>query len=165
MAWLLIIMIAVYAPRSTPRETEVEMRARFAEIARDVAVTIDRDDPIQGLSKDETGALMLSLSFHESGWRVDVDRGETSGGHRDFCLMQIRDAARDVREDRLACLREGLKLMKASWRLCKDSPERDRLAAYASGRCSAGLLESEAIVDPWRRWLAAHPPPRRVAAR
>lgn len=165
MVWLLAIMLSVYAPRSTPRETEVEMRARFGEIARDVAVTVDRDDPIPGLSKDATGALMLSISFHESAWRRDIDLGETTGPSGDACIMQLLGAPKEARTDRLVCLREGLKKMKQSWRACTDSPERDRLAGYASGRCLAGLKESEAMVDQWRRWLRAWPAPRRVAAR
>jgi hypothetical protein len=159
-AWLLALMVSVYPPRSTPRETEPEMRARFASIAYDDALVVERDGPVPTLTVPETEALILAVSWHEAGWRVDVDRGETKGGGRDGCLMQLRDAPPDALTDRTVCFREGLKKLKASWKLCAESPEPWRLAAYASGGCVFGRKESAAILAPWRGWLAAHPPPR-----
>lgn len=158
-AWLLVIMVSVFSPRATVRESADAMRTRFGEIARDAALVVDRDDPIVGLTKAETSALILAVSWHESGWRVDVDRGETRGGGRDVCLMQLRGVTADAVHDRTVCFREGLKRLKGSWKLCADGPPAWRLSAYASGRCSAGHVESAAMLELWRRWLSAHPWP------
>jgi len=165
-AWLLVIMIAWYTPRTTPLESAEAMRDRFERIAQDVATTVERDDPIAGLTREQTAALMLSVSLHESSWRVDVDYGHKRSELGAVCIMQLLGRVpREAATDRLVCLREGLKRLKQSWAVCSRGPETRRLAAYATGNCSEGLKESEAMIVQWRRWLAAHPPPRRVAAR
>jgi hypothetical protein len=142
-AWLLALLLAAVPPGLVPaRETEEAARERYASIAEDLAaVTTSRTE----------ASLLIAVAVHESGLRLDVDQGLTRGGGRDVCLLQLRSPPAAALTDRQACLRAGLRLVRASLAACRAAPERDRLAQYASGSCSAGLRESRAIMDSWRR--------------
>lgn len=78
-------------------ETPEQTQQRYEEIANDlVSVVYDpKNKPIfKGPDgRAHTAAVMLSIIFHESGFRRDVDKGEISGRGdygSSWCLMQIR---------------------------------------------------------------------------
>src|SRR5262245_66320038 len=99
--WLLGVMVATAPPGRSrfpteARETPEDGRARYAAIAHAVAeVALDPDErPLFSgdRARERTAALLLSISWHESGWRRDVDLGIGSharGGGRYHCVMQV----------------------------------------------------------------------------
>lgn len=158
-AWLLTIMLAVAPPGRTPwRESEEAGRARYMEIAADIETVVAAEPPMfsGAHGRELTGLLVLAIAVHESGLRLDVDTGATRGGGKDVCLMQLRGFRPTDRRD---CLREGLRLARKSFAACAGKPLRERLAAYASGSCTSGLVESRSMIDAWGRWSARWPAP------
>jgi hypothetical protein len=148
---LFALLLAIVPPRGGIERYHADA-VRYASIADDLAAEVHESGPINGLSEWETALLLVSIAVHESGLRADVDEGRVRGGGRDGCLLQIRGFHGS---DRRACLKRGLELARASWWACP----RERLAAYASGSCSAGLPESRAMVDAWQRWRVRYPGP------
>jgi len=163
--WLLAFMVAMVPPGHFPeRETRDAALERYDSIADDVLAEVHASPIFTGPDGEAMSAsLVIALAVHESGLRLDVDQGITRGEGRDSCLMQIRDASLEVVNDRRACFRDGIRIIKRSMRQCQKSARRDQLAAYASGSCDRGVNRSHEIVDMWRRAYAAHPPPKRPA--
>ncbi|HEV8462117.1 MAG TPA: hypothetical protein VGQ38_15565 [Gaiellaceae bacterium] len=122
---------------------------RYAAIADDLAEVTH--DP-------RTAALLVALAVHESGFRLDVDNATTLGDAGRSCgLWQLGsvDCQTTSRADQA---RIALARVRRSFRACSANDERFRLAIYASGSCDRGRRESAAVIDSWRRILAAHPP-------
>lgn len=145
------------------RETAIETLERFESIANDVTnVVMDPNEPSVFTGDDarmKTGALILGIAFHESGFRKSVDFGTERGDNgRSWCMMQINigkrlvtnpnDApnkwensylptaegwmGRDLVEDREKCFRAALHIIKNTWG-CGSL--YDHLSVYASGSC------------------------------
>src|SRR5262249_52953536 len=101
IAWAVALMIS-WAPPGKSKikdaiETAEDGRARYAEIAKAAAgVAYDPNTkPLFGGARGRasTLALMLSVAYHESGYRKDVDLGLgklARGSGTDSCLLQIR---------------------------------------------------------------------------
>ena len=64
----------------------------------------------------------------------------------------------DLVQDRKACFRAGLHLMRTSFSMCKSLPLEDRLAAYASGSCDKGRQSSRWRVGKALRWVSSTKP-------
>jgi hypothetical protein len=148
------------------RETADEGRARYEQIAEaawDVASERPLFDGPRGVERSV--ALLLVVSNGESGFRRDVDLGQgplARGSGKDSCLMQVRTTTAHHRElvaDRRACFREGALRLKRSMNACRRNPPEYRLAAYGSGRCTAGLVMSRV------RWRKSVEWAKRLAAR
>ena len=80
--WLGEMMLEWSPPRLHPREDEMKLRARYRDIAANVArVALDPSEPPMYRDADEkvararTALLILDLAFQESGFREDVDNG------------------------------------------------------------------------------------------
>jgi hypothetical protein len=134
-------------------ETPGEGRARYEEIAR-AAVSVAYDPATPPLfggprGRAATVALLLSIAYHESGYRRDVDLGIgklARGSGKDSCLVQIRVGSGrtpqgwshdDLVSDRDKCFRAGLALIRKSFGACRKQEQLDRLSAYTRGRCSS----------------------------
>jgi hypothetical protein len=182
--WLLALMTTFSPPERASREhafpgwaetpeQRVERYRGIASAVRDV-VYDPSERPVFGGPKGraKTGALLLAIAWHESGYARDVDlgpcwRGRQNDGQRcDFgrahCLMQIhaRDGATEegwtpdeLKADRSKCFRAGLHLVQKSFAACKSNKMQHRLAAFASGRCSAGQSGSERLLSLGERFF------------
>lgn len=164
--WIFALLVAVAPPGRVPdRETEAAALVRYQEIAEAVAETVEAEDPLFGgpLGRHRTGALLVSVAFFESGLRLDVDQGATLGDHGRACgLWQIQAPPQPCAEfvrDRRTQASHALALMRRSFAACRSAPVARRLAAFASGRCSAGHAESEARILYAQRIFARRPPP------
>ncbi|WP_437781524.1 hypothetical protein [Sorangium sp. So ce1097] len=155
IAWAVGIMMT-WAPPGMSRikdaiETPEAGRARYHEIAS-AAAKVAYDPELKPLfggprGRAETMALILSIAYHESGYRRDVDLGLgklARGEGVDSCLLQVRVGAGKTREgwshedlvgDREKCFRAGLSLIRKSFGACRKQDARDRLSAYTRGRC------------------------------
>jgi hypothetical protein len=177
VAWMVGIMMSTAPPgRAFPAEfveTKEDGAQRYAAIARSIAqVALDpNEEPVFGgeLGRVRTAALLLSISYFESGWRNDVDLG--LGGRargdagRSWCLMQVmvgngRTAegwtGLDLVASRERCMRAGLHLVRRSTQACRGRPVDQWLNAYASGRCEAGVPESRARMSKAKRWFSTY---------
>jgi len=155
IAWGLAFMLS-WAPPGRSKikdaiETEEQGKQRYAEIVR-AAAHVAYDPQITPLFKGPRGrattmALLLSVAWHESGFRRDVDLGVGSlarGSGTDSCLLQIRVgsgrtqegwAHKDLVTDREKCFRAGLALMRRSFGSCHRLDQRDWLGVYTRGSC------------------------------
>lgn len=168
------------------QETVEQRRERYEGIAAAVReVAYDPDErPVFGGAKGRarTAALLLAIAWHESGFARDVDlgpcwRGRANDSPRcDFgratCLLQIHTRDGKTREgwtpaellaDRTKCIRAGLHLVQSSFSACRANPPRHRLAAFASGRCTAGQSGSERLLSLGERFATRLPIPGKDA--
>jgi hypothetical protein len=155
IAWALGFMLSWSPPgRSKIKEaveTPEEGKARYAEIAL-AAERVAFDPNVTPLFKGPHGrastmALLLSVAWHESGFRKDVDLGVgrlARGSGTDSCLLQIRVGSHRTQEgwshsdlvgDREKCFRAGLALMRRSFGSCHRLDQRDWLGVYTRGSC------------------------------
>lgn len=114
--WLYGIMVLA-APPGRPQfepaamETAVQAQERYTGISEAVAkVAFDpAETPIPGMSRSYTAALLLSIAFHESSFRRDVDLGigrmrlAKNGWNdhgRSWCMMQVNLGTHQVADTR-----------------------------------------------------------------
>ena len=168
VAWALSFMMAWSPPgRSTIRdavETAEAGAARYTEIAR-AAASVAFDPEARPLlsgphARSQTLAILLSVAFHESGFRRDVDLGVgplARGSGTDSCLMQIRVGRgntvegyshADLVASRDKCFRVGMRLLRHSIGACRSLAVLDWLSAYARGQCVADEPTSHALIGP-----------------
>lgn len=186
-AWLLVLMTAllpaeqgaVVPTPSDNRETATERASRYEGIADAIAAIAYDPAELPVFSgpdgRAKTAALLLSISYWESGgWNKVVDFGIAPRGIGDHgtshCLAQVRlspgmrtrhgFSARDLVEDRRACFRAALAIVRDSFRSCARSTPLDRkLAVYTSGKCNAGLRESRLRMRTALGLYEAYAPP------
>jgi hypothetical protein len=168
VTWALTFMLSWAPPgRSLIKdaiETPEAGTARYAEIARAAArVAFDPESrPLVAgpRARTQTLAIMLSVAYHESGFRRDVDLGLGAlarGSGKDSCLMQIRVGRGTTEEgygheqlvaERDKCFRVGLRLLRRSIGACRRSSPLDWLSAYARGQCVVDDPTSHALIGP-----------------
>jgi hypothetical protein len=175
VAWALTFMLSWAPPGRSHIKDAIETpeagRARYAEIAR-AATRVAFDPQVRPLvsgphARSQTLAIVLSVAYHESGFRRDVDLGIgplARGSGTDSCLMQIRvgrgntvegysDA--DLVADRDKCFRVGMRLLRHSIGACRSLPPLDWLSAYARGQCVTDEPTSHALLGPALRVRSA----------
>jgi hypothetical protein len=151
-------------------ESPEDGRSRYAEIAAAVAEVVFDPGVAPLFPGDKgrlrTGALLLAIALHESGFRRDVDLGigpHARGSGVDSCLTQQRIGRgstpegwthEDLVSDRRKCFLAALGKVKKSLNACRMLPLEDRLAAYASGRCTAGRAASRARMKTAEQFAA-----------
>ena len=182
-SWLLAIMVAASPPdvasaRTThadAQETAADRLDRYRGIAHAVAAVSEDPNtslPFAGPSAvARSAALVLAVSFFESGWRRDVDLGVgklARGSGVDSCLLQLRVGSGvtaegwthdDLTSDREKCVRAGLAKMRRSLATCRALPVAERLSAYAAGNCDSdrGRADSRKKFAVLDRWIGASP--------
>ena len=171
VSWALAFIFSIAPPRAGRGELIEEAVARYEQIAADaVAVAYDSTTPPLFAGRDgraKTAALLLSVAFHESGFRKDVDLGIGPRARGDsgqsWCLMQIKigggrtlegwSGAELVRDRRL-CFAAGLSAIRRSFVACRANPTSERLNAYTSGSCSRGATQSRARMESAIAWFS-----------
>jgi|SRR5579863_5098567 hypothetical protein len=156
-----------------PLESADDARGRYESIAQDVAsVVLDGgEEPLFGGSsgRTETAILMLSVASFESSFKKSVDDGAGRGDHgRSYCLMQIHVgtgttpegwSGPQLVENRKACFRAALHMLRGSFGVCHNLPVEDRLSAYATGRCLPNVKISRSRIGRARAFWETHAPP------
>ncbi len=146
------------APSAEPPATRSE---RLRATAADAVRAVEERAPLPGMSREQTLRVLVATALVESaGLLPAIDRGVTRGDHgRSVCLMQINVGAGrvqsadpvvstwragDLLADRRKCFAAGLDAARWSVNLCRGAGLRggDQLAAYVSGRCTAGLASA-----------------------
>ncbi|NUP04506.1 MAG: hypothetical protein HOW73_00405 [Polyangiaceae bacterium] len=170
-AWILALMLHLSPQerwKSLPghEETVGERRARYESIAADIATTVGEGDGIDR-NRHQDAALLVAVTFLESGFQKDVDVGpcyrpsadsKRCDSGRAACLAQIRIrdgrtsehthgigglTQEDLFKDRKKCLAIAKHMLRRSFRACaKDGPDA-RMDVYASGRCGVGREEGK----------------------
>lgn len=125
----------------TPLRSYADLDYRYQVAAAIEQVTLDRHEQ----------RLLMSIAAHESHYRPDVGTCERKGDHgRAVTLWQMQvwgKARRRVCRSLVEGAREALYMVRVSLHECRELPERERLAFYASGRCDRGRIASR------RRWV------------
>lgn len=164
-AWVLALMTTLTKPHDTTRapwlpvkarESADDAQARYTHIAEAVAEVAE---------SPEEAAHLIVRSWLESGWRKDVDLGQTRGAGVDSCLMQVRVLPgtktaegwtwQELVSDRKKCFTAGVRILRNSLSVCKSVPANDRLSAYIAGTChsSAGRRRSREHMQYVKRIL------------
>lgn len=162
----LALAIALAVVAGAPEATRVDA----GELAADVAAVVEAEGAIPELGARGTARLLLAISWHESGWRSDVDSGAVRGQGIDVCVMQLRPVAGmleawtvdEVLADRRRCFTVGLRRARRSIAACRvvDGAKtrlEDRLAAYASGSCKVARGVSREFFALERRFRSFTP--------
>lgn len=100
IAWLMAFMLSkapVDRPHYIPeaKESAAEARTRYEQIATDIAEVLKTERPLfKGKDgKIRTSSVILSVMFHESGFRRDVDLGlgklAKGDNGNSVCMMQL----------------------------------------------------------------------------
>lgn len=162
--WLLSLMLAALPPARQAPEPEDLARARYEAIAGDVAEIVAAEPALfRGkFGRQRTAVLLLSVAFHESAWRLEVDTGLSRGDAGRSCTLWQHNEGRgkvcdELLADRKKAVRLALDKMRRSQRACRG-PVEEMLRVYASGSCQRGLTESRKRVETAQRWFAARPP-------
>lgn len=191
VAWVLKILNILSPPDRThylkdAQETVEEARNRHALIAEAlVDVAFDENEaPLYGgkRGRSMTALTMLSVAFHESGFRKDVDLGLGRHGRGDYgrswCMMQMqlgkkiveRDGAkvedsadktqegwsgRDLVEDRKKCFAAGLHAMRRSFMACQTGLAKKGTTLTLEGK-EVTLEEDKVVPLPLHDRLSSY---------
>jgi len=176
--WMMSILVSLsplnmktYNPNDA--ETPVEKKERLESIAHDIVdVTFDENEKplFQGPNgRYKSAVLMATWASHESGaYRKSVDTGSNRGDRGgSWCIMQLHIGekgkttegwtGKDLVTDRKKCILAGYHVMRSSINTCKNVPESEAMAAYASGNCEIGLNISRNRYKHMTSVLLAHP--------
>jgi hypothetical protein len=156
-------------PYREPAETPEVRHARYEKLASAIASAVEALPEEALPEKGERGRLKLTaaavaIAHHESGFLLGVRQGKRRGdGGRSWCEFQImlgkgktEDGwtGRDlVGDDPTRCAIVGVRTLARSLGACRRMPVLDRLSAYASGKCQAGLPASRAMMSVAARLL------------
>jgi hypothetical protein len=162
--WILSLLLTIAPPGSTPRENADDGLTRYVELSGAIADVVANEEPLFGgpLGRERTAATLVATAWMESGFRVDVARGETRGDLGKACsYWQIQ--APPVRcaefvKDRRAEVSYALSLMRRSFAATRTLPLDDRLRVFASGRTDSGGESSKARMQAAKRLFARVPP-------
>ena len=153
VAWVvgLLASLEPTAPWSNTYEKTAEAIARASESEPLFAVD-DRGE-------ERTATLLVALAWYES--RLKPSAKSQNG--RWYCLYQVDKSyfpdAEKALTDPEMCTRTAIKLLRRSLELCKARAPDDRLAAYTSGVCERGGLESRYRMFLARKLMKEHPMP------
>lgn len=189
--WLLSLMLLAMPPGRyshipEAKETREDGLDRYQQIATaiaSVAYDVDEYPLFPGeRGRESTAAMLLAVSYIESGWRRDIDLGEgrarlarqygTNDRGSSWCMMQIHlgkrgeDSARvtargwhgrELLEDREKCFRAGLDMLRLHINQCRRYPQEAWLRSYVSGSCRKAAYESQVRMATYQRWWRRSP--------
>ena len=188
--WILTLMTYLAPPEKIAAlpalpgwaETADQRLERYRSIADDIAAVVLDDEEVPVVpgprGRVVSAALLVAVSYYESLWSPDVDRGPCyrgrEGGHRrcdggaSASIFQIHVGTgrtaegwtrADLFADRKRAVRVALRLLRQSFGACRSAGPDGRLNVYASGRCDAGQALGARRLRLMRRLLGAFPPP------
>lgn len=151
---VLLALSPLAAPRETLpgwSETTEQRSVRYASIAADIAAAAEEACSDRGPGcRRWSVAVLIGVSWHESGWAPDVDsplgcyrgndgKGPRCDGGRASTVFQLQGSQEERAlwlSDRKAAAREALRRITRSWNVCRALPAEERFAAYAGGNCT-----------------------------
>lgn len=181
-AWVLslILSLPTVAPMPGWAETAEARGGRLARIASEIAFTVYGADSLPAErplleGADASAARLVAVAYHESGFAADVYAGRCyrglsgRGGRCDsglaVSIFQLRFGAStaegwtaaDMAADPRRAVVVALRMMRRSQGCARTRGPLAALAAYASGSCGAGHVESAVRMRTAWRLLAEHP--------
>jgi hypothetical protein len=152
-AWVLSLMIAVQ-PNAPWRDT-------YESTAHAIAKVVAEEEPLFAgeLGRERTAAVLVSIAWFESTFNPAAvgDHGRSRG------LYQIQGEGE--LSDPVEATRVALRLVRASFRVCRARTMDERLGWYAAGGkdCERGLRESRHRLLK-AKWLVKNRPPPAATA-
>jgi hypothetical protein len=175
--WVVTVMLSAMPPgkfQAPPDavEPEAETRPRYERLARALAeVVLDPTERSLYAGPDgrrQTALLLLALSYHESGWRRDIDLGigkQPRPGRQYWCVMQVGVDGKtaegwtgpDLVSERERCFRAALHRLQQARGSCRAHGPDAWLRSYAAGDCTRGGKAADQRMGTFRRWLTLYP--------
>lgn len=156
--WVLSLLVSMQ-PKAPWRDTYERTAQAIAKVSIESPLFGGEDGPMR------TAAIMSSVAWFESTLKPDAagdcaDRKadgtcKPGGTPRSFCLFQIHESnfsalgvtRAQIQSDVDTCARAAIRMMHASFSVCRDQPVEDRLGQYASGgETCAGLAASRSRI-------------------
>jgi Transglycosylase SLT domain len=152
-SWVMGLLAALEpsAPWSNTYEKTAEAIARVSESEPLFAV----DDN----GEERTASLLVAIAWYES--RLNPAARSKNGPW--YCLYQLDksylpDAQKSL-SDQEMCTRAAVKILRKSLAMCKARPLDERLAAFMSGQCDRGGVQSRHRMFLAKKLLKEHPTP------
>jgi hypothetical protein len=151
VAWVVGLMVAL--------EPSAPWRGTYEKTAEAIARVSESDPLFEDKGEERTATLLVALAWYESRFKANVK----SSNNQWYCLFQIDKRhlpdPQKALDDPEVCTRAAVKILKASFEMCKRSKPEDRLAAFVSGACDKGLPESRYRMFLANKLLKEHPMP------
>jgi hypothetical protein len=161
--WLLVAMLVWNPPseHAFTGETYDGAVGRYRALATLAAETALSEAPLPGLTRENGALLQVSVgSFESGGWAADVERCARGGDSgRSWTVWGLWGPKARVCADPRLAAQTAYDRLRTSLERCASLPAEHRLAAYASGSCGRGRLESAHRWHRFTEWVAAHPFP------
>ncbi len=152
-AWVVGLLTALEpeAPWADTFEKTAEAIARVAE-----------SEPLFDVAdhgEERTATLLVAIAWYESRLKPSA----TSKNGRWFCLYQLDrsylpDAKKSLTDPEM-CTRSAVKILRRSLEQCKARAPEERLAAFMSGQCDRGGVESGYRMFLSNKLMKEHPMP------
>jgi hypothetical protein len=169
VAWIVTLIVGLRAPGMhsyvpEAQETRTAALERYQQIAESIA-TVSRQDPLfpgdQGPAR--TAALLVSVAYHESGFRRDIDLGlgrERNGrtGENDYgrswCMVQMHLGKRLIRTPEGQFVEDSGQTTAEGW--TGRDLIADRIKCFTAGRNAIRRSLSACRSLPRSKRLAAY---------
>lgn len=149
--WVVAMMVAL--------EPNAPWRGTFEKTAEAIGRVAESEPLFDDRGEERTAALLVAVAWYESRLKPNA---KSADGHG-MCLYQVdRRHMTDPRkalEDPELCTREAMKIIRASFKNCKNNSFDERLAQFTSGRCTKGLADSRYRMFLAGKLLRDHPVP------
>ncbi len=162
LATYILVALMAWCPPHEHDFTRVDVAetvARYSQIADDIALVAEESPLFAGDDGPlRTAVLLASVASFESGnLRADIDSCEASGdGGKAWSLWQLHRPKERICGSRRDAARAAVDMLRASMSACRALTQAERLAVFASGRCSSGRRESRNRWDRAASWLRDH---------
>ena len=172
IVWMVAFMTQ-FSPPGGPtwvaeaKESKTEAEARYEDIAKDIQTVVSEEEPLfkGAYGRIRTASVILSIMFHESGFRKDVDLGlgklAKGDGGNSVCMMQLnigkgRTFAWNTKKLRPALPADPPDEVMAGWNQKEISADRKKCirAGYRIIKISFGAGRSLPMLD-WLRVYAS----------
>jgi hypothetical protein len=150
-AWVVGLLVAL--------EPSAPWRGTYEKTAEAIARVAESEPLFDNNGEERTAALLVAIAWYES--RLKPNAKSTDGQF--YCLYQVHKNhladPKKALDDPEVCTRAAVKILRDSLRLCAKRPENERLAAYMSGVCDRGGVESKYRMFLASKLMKEHPMP------
>ena len=153
VSWVVGLLAALEpsAPWSNTYEKTAEAIARVSES--------EPLFPVEERGEERTATLLVAIAWYES--RLKPSAMSKNG--RWYCLYQLDKSylpdAKKALSDPEMCTRAAVKILRKSLSMCKSRAPDERLAAFMSGQCDRGGVQSRYRMFLAKKLLKEHPLP------
>jgi hypothetical protein len=150
-SWVVGLLVAL--------EPSAPWRATYEKTAEAIARVAESEPLFDNNGEERTAALLVAVAWYES--RLKPNAKSADGQF--MCLYQIHknhlSDPKKALDDPEVCTRAAIKILRTSLQMCSKRAENERLAAYMSGSCDKGGVESKYRFFLAGKLMKEHPMP------